>query len=92
MLEQKQEYTCTVCGDHHWMTFTQAQFFGWYWMRRVGEVYDYFCPAHDPRKMGGAVDLITALNTPPCKVEHIHYEMKRTMGYDFCHRCGKRLE
>lgn len=48
-MEQKSEYVCSVCGKRENLGFTAAQFAGWWWERRVGHIYDYFCPAHTPK-------------------------------------------
>lgn len=43
--EQKSDYICTVCHKKARLGFYEAQRLGWYWERRVGILYDYYCPS-----------------------------------------------
>lgn len=42
--EQVTIYICSICGKQALLGFYEAQRLGWYWKRRVGIIYDYYCP------------------------------------------------
>ena len=38
-------HTCVKCGFQARLTYSQLIADGWYWERRVGHWYDYYCPS-----------------------------------------------
>ena len=46
----RRAYVCCICGLQVFFVFAELCASGWFWERRVGIVYDYYCPDHTPKR------------------------------------------
>jgi len=51
------------------------------------------CSCHNKAhgRGGEAVEHGVQRTGEACRVAHLHYEFRNTMGYEYCFRCGERL-
>jgi hypothetical protein len=47
----KNLYRCSFCVNKARLTFYEAQNLGWFWERRVGHWYDYYCPECNKKRL-----------------------------------------